>query len=100
MDHCELCDLPRSQCPHGRAEASQARSIQARELLVSPAGLAHFPGCPHKGEDDDYSRWGVINLENVWTRIGNGEQIQATGGENPVLIARDRCRDCIEHGPW
>lgn len=100
MTFCELCDLPTAQCPHGRpavAKASQS-TLKVKEIWISPNGLAHLPGCMHK--DDDLSRWGQIEGDNVWGRLGNGEQIKATGGQSPDLVAHGRCRTCIEFGPW
>ena len=69
-------------------------------LLVSPSNIAHFPQCPHKGDDPDYTRWAEIDTPNAWQRLGNGEQLPATGGARPDLIAMARCQDCIDHGPW
>jgi hypothetical protein len=46
------------------------------------------------------SRWAEIDTPNAWQRSGNGEQLRATGGACPDLIAKTRCRDCIDHGPW
>lgn len=100
MTQCEICDLPISQCPHGRAEAARRAGPRVREILVSPTGLAHFPGCPHKADDEDYSRWGVIESDNAWSRLGNGESIKATGGASTELVATGRCTTCVEYGPW
>lgn len=97
---CEICDLPLSQCPHGRPATAAKDLTRVRELMVSPNGLGHLPGCPHKGDDEDLSRWGEIDLEHAWSRLGNGEQIQATGGASPGLVAIARCRTCVEYGPW
>jgi hypothetical protein len=72
----------------------------AGELPISRNGMAHFPGCPHKGDDPDYSRWAKLNTPRVWERLGNDEQLQAIGGERLGLIARTRCQDCVSHGPW
>jgi hypothetical protein len=62
--------------------------------------MAHFAGCPHKGDDPDYSRWAKLDVPSAWQRLGNGEKLQATGGEHPKLIAGSRCQDCESHGPW
>jgi hypothetical protein len=72
----------------------------AGELLISRNGMAHFPGCPHKGDDPDYKRWATLDTPRAWERLGNGEQLHATGGERPDLVATSRCQDCVSHGPW
>lgn len=71
-----------------------------RVLRISPTGVAHFDGCPHKGDDPDYSRWGELDTPGAWQRLGNGEKLTATGGDRPDLVARRRCMDCAGHGPW
>ena len=100
MSYCELCEMDQAYCPHGLAErrwVSESTAI----VLVSPSGYAHFPGCPHKAEDQDYSKWGEITTPGAWQRLGNGEQLQATGGANPDLVAWIRCSHCEDHGgPW
>jgi hypothetical protein len=100
MAFCELCEMDREFCPHGLADRRRAATEIASELLISPAGMAHFPGCPHKGDDLDYRRWAELDMPRAWERLGNGEQLQATGGERPDLVARLRCQDCANHGPW
>lgn len=100
MDYCELCEMDREFCEHGLAEKRRAAAVTAGELLISPNGVAHFPGCPHKGEHPDYSRWAKLDLPRAWERLGNGEQLHATGGQRPDLIAESRCGDCVNHGPW
>ncbi|GGM16119.1 hypothetical protein GCM10011594_40150 [Nakamurella endophytica] len=96
---CELCDLPRTQCEHGRTAQQAARAGTAR-VLISPQGLAHFDGCRHKGDDPDMSRWGELETPGAWIRLGNGEQLPATGGDRPDRVATRRCADCVDHGPW
>jgi hypothetical protein len=99
MDHCELCDMPHAWCQHGRAARTAVAADTVTGLLISPTGYAHFPGCAHK-DDDDMSRWGALDTPHAWTRLGNGEQLQATAGRRPDRIARQRCADCVAHGPW
>jgi hypothetical protein len=100
MAYCELCDIDRDFCEHGLAERRTNAATLSRELLVSPKGMVHFPGCPHKGDDPDYSRWASLDTPRAWERLGNDEQLQATGGQRRSLIARTRCRHCVDHGPW
>ncbi len=69
-------------------------------LLVSPQSVAHFPNCPHKGDDPDYSNWAKLRTEDAWQRLGNGEPLEASGGTRASRIASSRCSDCVEHGPW
>ena len=95
MTYCDLCDLPRDQCTHGRAEVAQRAAAQVSMLHVSPTGYAHLPDCMHK-DDPDFSRWGEINEKGAWTRLGNGESIAATGGSNLSLVATKRCQTCVE----
>jgi len=100
MAYCELCDMDREFCEHGLTDRRRSAATIVRELLISPNGMAHFSGCPHKGDDPDYSRWASIDTSRAWERLGNGEQLAATGGRCPGLMARSRCRDCVDHGPW
>ncbi len=72
----------------------------APRLLVSPSGKAHFPGCPHKGEDPDYSQWGEITTPRAWEVLGGGQPVPATEGARPDRVALSRCEDCASHGPW
>ena len=98
--YCDLCDMNRDYCEHGLAERRATGSGRASGLLISPAGMAHFRGCPHKGDDADYSDWAELDVLEAWERLGNGEHLGATGGARPDRIAISRCRDCVNHGPW
>jgi hypothetical protein len=101
MAYCERCETERAYCEHGLAERRQAASSSAASLLlISPRGMAHFPGCPHKGDDPDYDHWAELDTSGAWTRLSNGEQIRATGGNRSDLVAEARCRDYVDHGPW
>jgi hypothetical protein len=100
MAYCELCEMDRGFCEHGLAERRRAATAATGELLISRNGMAHFPGCPHKGDDPDYRRWATLDTPRAWERLGNGEQLHATGGERPDLVATSRCQDCVSHGPW
>jgi hypothetical protein len=99
MAYCERCEMDRAYCEHGLAERRQAASTSAVRLRVSPRGMAHFPGCPHKGDDAD-DRWAELDVPGAWERLGNGEHIRAGGGKRTDPVAETRCRDCVEHGPW
>ena len=100
MAYCDLCEMDREFCEHGLAERRRNAAATATGLLVSPTGIAHFAGCPHKVDHQDYSRWAELNAPRAWERLGNGERLQATGGQNSGLAAADRCTDCVSHGPW
>jgi hypothetical protein len=63
MPYCEHCDMNREYCPHGLAEQRVGHVPRVTSfLLVSPRGMAHFPGCPHKGDDPDLGQWGNLEL--------------------------------------
>jgi hypothetical protein len=100
MDYCDMCEMDRQYCEHGLAERQGASSAVVSELLIAPSGKAHFPGCPHKGDHPDYSRWATLETPRACERLGNGENLGGTGGGRPDLIATARCKDCLEHGPW
>ncbi|WP_353651260.1 hypothetical protein ABLG96_10460 [Nakamurella sp. A5-74] len=98
---CTRCELPLSMCEHGlRDRTAKTAGAGAEKLLISPTGLAHFGGCPHKGDDPDLSRWAEIRDENAWLKLANGESLPATDGADLALVARARCLDCVNHGPW
>ena len=84
----------------GLVERRRNATAAATGLLISPKGIAHFAGCPHKGDHQDYRRWAELSAPRAWERLGNGEQLRATGGRNPALTAMDRCNNCVSHGPW
>jgi hypothetical protein len=100
MAYCERCDMERQFCEHGLAERRRSAAAIVPGLLISPNGMAHFPGCPHKGDNPDYDRWAELDTPRAWERLGNTEQLPATGGKSPSLIAKIRCQDCVSHGPW
>lgn len=72
---CESCDLPLDQCEHGRPTLS--RMAAPKVLDVSPTEMAHLPGCPHKGDDPNFSHWGLITQETAaaWQALGNGQPV-------------------------
>jgi hypothetical protein len=80
MAYCELCDMDREFCEHGLTERRRNAPTIARELLISPNGTAHFPGCPHKGDDPDYSRWACLDTPRAWERLGVTRQRDGTSG--------------------
>jgi len=100
MAYCDLCDMDREFCEHGLADRRRTAGAGVTRLLISPNGIAHFPGCPHKGDHQDYHRWADLETARAWERLGNGEQLPATGGSQPQLTAKVRCGDCDSHGPW
>ncbi len=99
---CEKCDLPLAYCVHGRQARDAERARRVGWLEVSPARVAHYPGCPHKRDDPDFSRWGEIreNPAAAWDRLRNGDVVPADAGARVGLEATTRCRDCVDHGPW
>lgn len=36
--------------------------------------MAHFDGCPHKGDDPDFSKWGRLDGHNNGQPLGNGDR--------------------------
>ncbi len=62
--------------------------------------MAHFLGCPHKDDDDDFTLWAELDAPSAWLRLAYGEELRATGGARDDLTAASRCSDCVEHGPW
>ncbi len=100
MAYCELCDLERVYCEHGRQDRKEEESAVVQELWISRTNMAHFPRCPHKEGDSDYSGWATLNTPGAWQRLANGEKLPATGGARPDRIATTRRLRCIDHGPW
>jgi hypothetical protein len=100
MAYCEHCDMSRESCPHGVAERPAATAPSASFLRISPRGMAHFPGCSHKGDDPNLDNWATLDVPEAWQRLGNGEHLHATGGERRDLVAISRCQTCMNHGPW
>jgi hypothetical protein len=100
MAYCDLCEMDREFCEHGLAERRRNAAATVTGLLISPSSIAHFAGCPHRGDHEDDGRWAELSMPRAWERLGNGEQLGATGGRNPGLTATDRCKDCVSHGPW
>ena len=98
--YCNLCEMNRDYCEHGLADRRRTAAASAGRLLISPNSVAHFPQCPHKGDDPDYRRWAELDAQRAWERLGNGEELRTTGGQSPDLVARTRCQDCVNHGPW
>ena len=82
MAYCDLCEMDRGFCEHGLTERRRNAAAIAGGLLISPNGIVHFPGCHHKGDDPDYSGWARLDTPRVWERLGNGEQLAATGGQS------------------
>lgn len=98
VERCPRCDLLVGQCEHTRA--APARRAAGHDLvLVSPAQLAHLPGCFHNDEEDFSRNWGEITGDpNAWERIGNGIPVPVNGGADRRLVAKGRCKDCVGRG--
>jgi alkylated DNA nucleotide flippase Atl1 len=43
--------------PHSSELTQPSTAASTTRLLISPRGIAHFPECPHKGDDPDYNDW-------------------------------------------
>jgi hypothetical protein len=82
--YCDRCEMDREYCEHGLAERRRTASASASNLRISPSNMAHFPACPHKGDDPDYSRWAELDTPRAWERLGNGEELRATDGRDLV----------------
>ncbi|CCH34981.1 hypothetical protein ABZ816_20680 [Actinosynnema sp. NPDC047251] len=93
-DRCARCELLVGQCEHTRTTA--ARRANPHDLiLISPARVAHLPGCHHNNPADFVKNWAEITGDpRAWERIGNGIPVPATGGAAPGLVAVRRCDDC------
>jgi hypothetical protein len=100
MAYCDLCEMNRDYCEHGLQDSRRAFMAAADELLIAPNGVGHFPAAGTRVDDPDYSRWAKLDMPRAWERLGNGERLQATGGEQPKLIAESRCQDCESDSPW
>lgn len=99
--YCELCEMENC-ADHGPARGrASLRDSQRRanaEIQVSPKNMAHFAGCLHKGDDEDFSEWGFIrDVKDAWTRLGNGEPLATNAGVDRV--ATSRCSTCEDSGP-
>jgi hypothetical protein len=79
--YCTLCEMDRDSCEHGLAERRRTASASASTLLISPSSMAHFPRCPHKDGDPDYSRWAELDTPRAWERLG-------TASNCPPPVAR------------
>ena len=99
LAYCDFHDMNRDNCQRGLSERHAAASTAVTRLLVAPGGMAHFPGCPDKGDHQDYSQWGELDTPNAWQRLGNGESLNATGGQRLDRVAATRCKDCAPLGP-
>jgi hypothetical protein len=99
MSICSVCDLEMDWCEHGLGAVRKERAASAT-LLISPRGMAHFAGCPHKGDDDNLTLWAELDTPSAWFQLANGQELLATGGARSGLVATSRCSDCVEHGPW
>jgi hypothetical protein len=68
MAYCDLCDMDREFCAHGLADRRRNVVVSVSKLLISPNGIAHFPGCPHKGDHQDYRKWADLEAARAWER--------------------------------
>jgi DivIVA domain-containing protein len=89
---CERCEMDRAYCEHGLAERRQAARSSAVSLLISPRGMAHFPGCPHKGDDPDYDHWAELNTP----ARGRGWVMESTFALLEVIVLPSSLR----RGAW
>ena len=104
---CDLCDLEFDQCLHGLAE-QKSRTLFKVVVQVAPSHVAHLPGCAHKGEDEDFSKWGEITDDGAWVHLC--QTMPADGGMVSDLVTNSGsvigleishvCKDCRAHGIW
>jgi len=99
--YCERCDLPLDQCWHG-LEESKKRKFANSVVQVSPNNVAHLEGCAHKGEDEDFTKWGEITTENAWKHLcqtmplsgGVASDLVTNAGAVIGLQVTHVCKDC------
>jgi hypothetical protein len=74
MACCERCEMDRAYLrvrTGPKASGSEHVRLQVADLAQ---GDAYLPGCPHKGDDPDYDRWGELDAPGAG-RAGNGEHV-------------------------
>jgi len=98
MAYCDLCEMDRGFCEHGLRERRRNAAAIADGLLISPNGTSTSRAATIKAMIRITA--GGPGLTRHAPGLGNGEQLAATGGQSPGLIARTRCQDCVSHGPW
>lgn len=88
--------------PDTRAAEPVRRPSVPGFLEVSPEQVAHFPGCPDRGEDVDYDAWGLVTRATglAWRELGEGTPVPCDSGPRSSLVALSRCATCDGHGPW
>jgi hypothetical protein len=94
---CEKTDLLVAHCDHCQQRRHAPRANRVEWLEVSPTNYAHIPGCFHKGDDPDRSRWGEIrkNPSQAWDRLWNRDVVVADAGAQVGLEARRPCQHCV-----
>jgi len=65
---CEIDGLLLSECEHGLKERRRKARLNAI-VQVSPKKVAHLEGCMHKGDDEDFTKWGEINAPGAWIHL-------------------------------
>ena len=64
-------------------------------VYVSPSHVGHLAGCFHKGNDEDFSRWGEVTRPGAWQDLRNGRAVAADSGARVGLVANEACKSCI-----
>ncbi|MFI8523078.1 hypothetical protein ACIGB8_01435 [Promicromonospora sukumoe] len=78
-------------CSPGNRPSSTDTSV----VHVSPEKVGHLPGCMHKGEDEDYTRWGEIHAPGAWQDLRNGRRLLTDHGAVIGMAATRACKSCI-----
>lgn len=80
---CEIDGLLISECEHGLKERKRKARLNAI-VQVSPSHIAHLGGCMHKGEDEDFTKWGEITAPGAWIHLC--QTMPADGGVVADLV--------------
>lgn len=85
---CALCS-PRA------GNASATTLADTAVVYVSPSHVGHLAGCFHKGDDEDFCRWGEVTRPGAWQDLRNGRTVAADSGARVGLVANEACKSCV-----